>query len=73
MLFLKFVVLTELADQREPLILLRGHALRFFFPCPNGLLSEKGFQEDNGMKGTDHGNNSHLQDRWLSNSHNGEF
>lgn len=32
MLFLKFVVLTELADQREPLILLHGHARRFFSP-----------------------------------------
>lgn len=49
-LFLKFVVLTELADQREPLILLRGRAGRVFVPCSNGLLSEKAFQRDTGLK-----------------------
>lgn len=68
----KFVALTEPADQRQPLILLHGHALRLlvFFGCSNGLLSEKAFQQDNGMRETVHGNNSHLQGRRLSNSDN---
>lgn len=43
----------------------------FSFPTLMDYFQKKAFQEDNSMKGTDHRNNSHLQDRWLSNSHNG--